>query len=168
MLYMEMLYNAVYENVRKHKDIKLVTTNDRRKRLVSQPNYHTSKHFSEDLMAIEMRKTSVLMNKPIYIGQTVLDFSKILMYDFWYGYLKPMYKNNISLCYMDTDSFIFHVKTDDFYKDISDTLDKWFDTSKNDKKLDRPIEYDVNTGVLGMFKDELKGYIMIEFVSLAS
>ena len=168
MLYMEMLYNAVYENVRKHKDIKLVTTNDRRKRLVSQPNYHTSKHFSEDLMAIEMRKTSVLMNKPIYIGQTVLDFSKILMYDFWYGYLKPMYKNNIKLCYMDTDSFIFHVKTDDFYKDISDTLDKWFDTSKNDKKLDRPIEYDVNTGVLGMFKDELKGYIMIEFVSLAS
>ena len=163
-----MLYNAVYENVRKHKDIKLVTTNDRRKRLVSQPNYHTSKHFSEDLMAIEMRKTSVLMNKPIYIGQTVLDFSKILMYDFWYGYLKPMYKNNIKLCYMDTDSFIFHVKTDDFYKDISDTLDKWFDTSKNDKKLDRPIEYDVNTGVLGMFKDELKGYIMIEFVSLAS
>ena len=168
MLYMEMLYNAVYENVRKHKDIKLVTTNDRRKRLVSQPNYHTSKHFSEDLMAIEMRKTSVLMNKPIYIGQTFLDFSKILMYDFWYGYLKPMYKNNIKLCYMDTDSFIFHVKTDDFYKDISDTLDKWFDTSKNDKKLDRPIEYDVNTGVLGMFKDELKGYIMIEFVSLAS
>ena len=168
MLYMEMLYNAVYENVRKHKDIKLVTTNDRRKRLVSQPNYHTSKHFSEDLMAIEMRKTSVLMNKPIYIGQTVLDFSKILMYDFWYGYLKPMYKNNIKLCYMDTDSFIFHVKTDDFYKDISDTLDKWFDTSKNDKKLDRPIEYDVNTGVLGMFKDELKGSIMIEFVSLAS
>ena len=168
MLYMEMLYNAVYENVRKHKDIKLVTTNDRRKRLVSQPNYHTSKHFSADLMAIEMRKTSVLMNKPIYIGQTVLDFSKILMYDFWYGYLKPMYKNNIKLCYMDTDSFIFHVKTDDFYKDISDTLDKWFDTSKNDKKLDRPIEYDVNTGVLGMFKDELKGYIMIEFVSLAS
>ena len=165
---MEMLYNAVYENVRKHKDIKLVTTNDRRKRLVSQPNYHTSKHFSEDLMAIEMRKTSVLMNKPIYIGQTFLDFSKILMYDFWYGYLKPMYKNNIKLCYMDTDSFIFHVKTDDFYKDISDTLDKWFDTSKNDKKLDRPIEYDVNTGVLGMFKDELKGYIMIEFVSLAS
>ena len=165
---MEMLYNAVYENVRKHKDIKLVTTNDRRKRLVSQPNYHTSKHFSEDLMAIEMRKTSVLMNKPIYIGQTVLDFSKILMYDFWYGYLKPMYKNNIKLCYMDTDSFIFHVKTDDFYKDISDTLDKWFDTSKNDKKLDRPIEYDVNTGVLGMFKDELKGCIMIEFVSLAS
>ena len=168
MLYMEMLYNAVYENVRKHKDIKLVTTNDRRKRLVSQPNYHTSKHFSEDLMAIEMRKTSVLMNKPIYIGQTVLDFSKILMYDFWYGYLKPKYKNNIKLCYMDTDSFIFHVKTDYFYKDISDTLDKWFDTSKNDKKLDRPIEYDVNTGVLGMFKDELKGYIMIEFVSLAS
>ena len=168
MLYMEMLYNAVYENVRKHKDIKLVTTNDRRKRLVSQPNYHTSKHFSEDLMAIEMRKTSVLMNKPIYIGQTVLDFSKILMYDFWYGYLKPMYKNNIKLCYMDTDSFTFHVKTDDFYKDISDTLDKWFDTSKNDKKLDRPIEYDVNTGVLGMFKDELKGSIMIEFVSLAS
>ena len=165
---MEMLYNAVYENVRKHKDIKLVTTNDRRKRLVSQPNYHTSKHFSEDLMAIEMRKTSVLMNKPIYIGQTVLDFSKILMYDFWYGYLKPMYKNNIKLCHMDTDSFIFHVKTDDFYKDISDTLDKWFDTSKNDKKLDRPIEYDVNTGVLGMFKDELKGSIMIEFVSLAS
>ena len=85
-------------------------------------------------MAIEMRKTKVLMDKLIAVGQAVLDISKNLMYEFWYEYLKPMYQNNIKLCYMDTDSFIIHIQTDDFLKDISKDVDKWFDTSRYDKK----------------------------------
>ena len=81
-----------------------------------------------------MRKTKVLMDKLIAVGQAVLDISKNLMYEFWYEYLKPMYQNNIKLCYMDTDSFIIHIQTDDFLKDISKDVDKWFDTSRYDKK----------------------------------
>ena len=92
----KLMNNSVYgktmENIRKHKDIKLVTNNTRRKKLASEPNYHTCKHFSENLIAIEMRKTKMHMRKPVYIGQAVLDISKTLMYEFWYDYIKPNMK----------------------------------------------------------------------------
>ena len=77
------------ENFRKHRDIKLVTTEERRNKLVSEPNYHKTKHFSENLLAIEMKKTKVKMNKPVYLGMSILDISKMLMYEFWYDYIKP-------------------------------------------------------------------------------
>ena len=111
-------------NVRKHRDIKLVTTDKRRNQLVSEPNYHTTKLFSGDLLAIEMKKTKVKMNKPVYLGLSILEISKTLMYEFWYDYIKPKYQNNAKLCYMDTDSFIIHIKTEDFYKDIADDVKK--------------------------------------------
>ena len=92
----KLMNNSVYgktmENIRKHKAIKLVTNNTRRKKLASEPNYHTCKHFSENLIAIEMRKTKMHMRKPVYIGQAVLDISKTLMYEFWYDYIKPNMK----------------------------------------------------------------------------
>ena len=114
-----MLNNAVFgkimENVRKHRDIKLVTTGKRRNQLVSEPNYHTSKCFSEDLIAREMKKIRVKMNKPIYPGMSILDISKTLTYDFWYDYIKPKYQDKAKLCYMDTDSYIIHIRTEDFY-----------------------------------------------------
>ena len=91
------------ENVRKHRDIKLVTTEEKRIKLVSEPNYHTTKQFSENLLAIEMKKTKVKMNKPVYLGMSILDISKTLMYEFWYDYIKPKYKDKAKLCYMDTD-----------------------------------------------------------------
>ena len=75
------------ENVRKYRDIKVVTTDNRRNRLVSEPNYHTAKYFSEDLLAIEMKKIKVKMNKPIYLGMSILDISKTLVYEFWYDYI---------------------------------------------------------------------------------
>ena len=75
------------ENVRKHRDIKLVTTDVKRNKLVSEPNYHTTKRFSENLLAIEMKKTKVKMNKPVYLGMSILDISKTLMYKFWYNRL---------------------------------------------------------------------------------
>ena len=95
--------NAVFgktmENVRKHRDIKLVTTDKRRNQLVSEPNYHTTKYFSENLMAIEMKKkTKVKMNKLIYLGMSILDISKTLMYEFWYDYIKPKYQDRAKLC----------------------------------------------------------------------
>ena len=92
--------NAVFgktmENVRNHRDIKLVTSDKRRSILVSEPNYHSSKCISKDLMIIEMRKVEVKMNKPIYLGQAILDISKTLMYEFWYDYIKPKYGEKAS------------------------------------------------------------------------
>ena len=164
--FFKLMNNSVFgktmENVRNHRDIKLVTTNGRRKKLVSEPNYHTSKHFSENLMAIEMRKTKVVMNKPVYLGQAILDISKTLMYDFWYDYLKPKYGDKVKLCYMDTDNFIVHIETEDFYEDIASNVDKWFDTSAYNEDNNRPLPIGKNKKVIGKFKDEMNGKIMIE------
>ena len=124
--------NAVYgktmENVRKHRIIKLVINDKKRNKLVSEPNYHTTKWFSENLLAIEMKKT-VKMNKPIYLGLAILSLSKIKIYEYWYDEMKPKYGGRIGICYMDTDSFIMHIKTQDVYKDIADDVEKKYDTS---------------------------------------
>ena len=121
------------ENVRNYRDIKLVTSEKRRKRLASQPNYHSCKKFSDNLMAIEMKKTIVKTNKSLYLGASILDISKTLMYKFWYDYLKPRYGDRMKLCYTDIDSFIIYVKTEDFFEDISNDVEKWFDTSSFDE-----------------------------------
>ena len=112
---------------------------------------------------MEMKKTEVKINKPIYLGQAVLDLSKTLMFEFWYDYLKPMYGDKIRLCYTDTDSFIMHIKTDDFYKDISADVDKWFDTSNFNKNDNKPLEIGKHKKVLGKFKDEIGGKMMTKF-----
>ena len=148
------------ENVRNHRDIKLVTTNERRNKLVSEPNYHTTKHFSENLLAIEMRKTKVMMNKPVYLGQAILDISKTLMYEFWYDYVKPKYNENTKLCFMDTDSFIIHIFTEEFYKDIAMNVKRRFDISGYDNNDRRPLPIGINKKIIGMFKEELNGKIM--------
>ena len=125
--------NAVFgktmENVRKHRDIKLVAADKKISKLVSEPNYHTMNCISENLSIIEMKKTKIKMNKPIYLGLSILDISKILLYEFWYGYMKPKYGNDVKLCYMDTDSFVMNIKLEDFYKDIANDVEKMFDTS---------------------------------------
>ena len=92
------------KNVRKHRDIKLVTADKRWNQLVSEPNYNTTKWFSEALLAIEMKKIKVKLNKPIYLGLLILEISKTLMHEFWYDCIKPKYQNNAKLHYMDTDS----------------------------------------------------------------
>ena len=120
--FFKLMNNAAFgktmENLRKHRVIKLVTSNGMRKKLASEPNYHSCKCFSEHLMVIEMKKTKMRMNKLVYVGQAVLDISKTLMYEVWYDYLKPKYGGKVKLCYMDTHSFIFNVETEDFYKDV--------------------------------------------------
>ena len=139
--FFKLINNSVFgktmENIRKHRDIKLVTTNKRRSKLVSEPNYHTMNYISADLSIIEMRRTKVKMNKPIYLGLSILEISKILMYDFWYDYMKQKYNDNVKLCYMDTDSFIMNIKTEDFYKDIANDVEKRFHTSNYE--VDRPL-----------------------------
>ena len=101
------------ENLRKHRDIKLVRTDEKRSKLITEPNYHTTKRFSENLLTIELRKAKVKMNNPAYLGILVLDISKTLMYKFWYDYIKPKYGDRAKLCYTDTDSFIIHIITED-------------------------------------------------------
>ena len=129
----KLMNNSVFEktmeNIRKHRDIKLVTKDKKRCKLVSEPSYHTINLISEDLSIIEMKKTKVKMNKPIYLGLSILEISKTLMYEFWYDYMKPKYNDNVKLCYMDTDSFIMNIKTNDFYKYIASDVENRFDTS---------------------------------------
>ena len=114
-------------------------------------------------MAIEMKKTKVKMNKPIYLGMSILDISKTLMYEFWYDYIKPNYQEKAKLCYMDTGSFIIYIKTGDFYEDIGNDIEKWFDTSNYDEDDKNLLPIGKNKNVIGLFKDELGGKIMKEF-----
>ena len=119
--FFKLMNNTVFgkrmENVRKRRDIKLVKTDKRRNQLASEPNYHIRKYF-QNIFAIEMKKTKVKTNKPVYLGISILDISKTLVYEFWYDYIKPKYQGKSKLCYMDTDRFSIHIKTEDFYKDI--------------------------------------------------
>ena len=162
--FFKLMNNAVFgktmENVRKHRDIKLV----KRNKLVSEPNYHTVNLISENLSIIEMKKVKVKMNKPIYLGLSILEISKIIMYEFWYDYAKKKYGDMVKLRYMDTDSLIMNIKTKDFYKDIAQDVEERFDTSNYD--VDRPLPKGKNMKVIGLMKDELGGGIITEFVAL--
>ena len=161
----KLMNNSVFgktmENIRKHWDIKLVTTDKKRSKLVSEPNYHTINLISS---IIEMEKTKVKMNKPIYLGLSILEISKILMYEFWYDYMKPKYNDNVRLCYMDTNSFIMNIRTNDFYKDIANDVENRFDTSNYE--VNRPLPTGKNKKIIGLMKDELGGKIITEFVAL--
>ena len=160
--------NAVFvktmQTVRKHRDIKLVTTERRRNYLVSEPNYHTTNFFTDNLLAIEMKKTERLMNKPVCLGLSMQELSKILMFEFWYDYVKPKYGEKAKLYYMDTGSFVVYIKTDDIYKNIAEDVETRFDTSNYE--LDRPLPRGKNKKVIGLMKDELGGKIMTKLVGL--
>ena len=117
-------------------------------------------------MAIEMKKTKVKMIKPLYLGMSILDISKTLMYEFWYDYIKPKYGDRAKLCYTDTDSFDIHIITEVFFKDIAPDVDTWFGTSNYDKIDKRTLSIDKNKKVPDVFKDELGGKIISEIVAL--
>ena len=148
----KLMNNSVFgktmENVRKHRDIRLVTTDKKRSKLVSEPNYHTMNLILENLSIIEMKKIKVKMNKPIYLGLSILEISKILMYEFWYDYVKPKDSDNVKLCYTDTDSFIINIKTKDFYKDIANVVEDRFDTSNYE--VYRTLPTGKNKKVIGL------------------
>ena len=119
-------------------------------------------------MAIEMKKTRVKMTKPLYLGMSILDISKTLMYEFWYDYIKPKYGDRAKLCYTDIDSFVIYIVTEDFYEDIGNDVERWFDTSNFDENDKIPLPIGKNKKVPGLFKYELGGKIIIEFSTLRS
>ena len=130
-----------------------------------KPNFKGGVLMGADLMSCEMGKVKVKMNKPVYLGQAILDLSKIIMYEFHYDYMKRKYnESDLKLLYMDTDSLVYDIKTEDFYKDIAEDVETRFDTSGY--VLWRPLPIEKNKKVIGLMKDELGGKIMKEFISL--
>ena len=156
------------KNVRERSKIKIVNGQNTKKleRLIAKPNYKGAFIFEDsNLVSVNMGKSTVLLNKPIYLGQAILDISKTLMYNFFYGYVKPKYGNCARLLFTDTDSLCYEIRTNDFYEDIAEDLPKWFETSNYPEG--HPIG-GVNKKVLGMMKDEAAGKIITEFVGLRS
>ena len=154
------------KNIRNRVDIKLVNDKKRAERLSAKPNFNLCNIFIEDLVAIHMKKTKLVFNKPVYLGMCILDLSKTLMYDFHYNYIKQKYGDNAKLLFTDTDSFMYIIQTEDFYKDISADVKHRFDASDYPDDHPSGIPSGLNKKVIGMFKDEVGGDIIDEFVGL--
>jgi len=168
--FFKLMNNSVFgktmENIRNRVDIRLVTTEKDAKKLISMPNYQHRTIFCENLAAIHMKKTKLVFDKPVYLGMSILDLSKTLMYDFHYNYIKPKYGDRAKLLFTDTDSLAYEIETEDFYKDISKDVKSLFDTSNYPKDHPSCIETGVNKKIIGMFKDEAGGQQITEFVGL--
>ena len=170
--FFKLMNNSVFgktmENIRNRVNIKLVNSEEKFKKLVAKPNYESRKIFNENLVSVHMKKTSLTMNKPVYLGMCILDLSKTLMFDFHYNYIKPKYGNKAKLLFTDTDSFLYEIQTEDFYKDISGDVKNRFDTSDYPEGHPSEIPTGINKKVLGMFKDEAAGKNIKEFIGLRS
>ena len=169
--FFKLMNNSVFgktmENIRNRVNVKLVNSDEKFKKLVAKPNYKgPPKIFDENLVSVHMKKTSLTMNKPVYLGMCILDLSKTLMFDFHYNYIKPKYGNKAKLLFTDTDSFLYEIETEDFYKDISGDVKDRFDTSNYPENHPSGILTGINNKVLGMFKDEAAGKNIKEFVGL--
>ena len=165
MLMNNVVFGKTMENIRKHRNIKLITNREAYLKVVMKPNFKSGVLSGKNLMGCEMGKTKVFMNKPVYLGQAILDLSKIVMHEFHYDYMKRKYNDkDLTLCYMDTDSLIYSIETGDFSKDIADDVKDRFDMSGYNP--DRSLPVGLNKKVIGLMKDELGGEIMTEFVTL--
>ena len=168
--FFKLMNNSVFgktmENIRNRVNIKLVNTGEQFKKLTAKPNYESRKIFNENLVSVHMKNTSLTMNKPVYLGMCILDLSKTLMYDFHYNYIKTKYGDRAKLLFTDTDSFLYEIQTEDFYKDISGDVKDKFDTSNYPENHPSGIPTGINNKVLGMFKDEEAGDNMKEFIGL--
>ena len=166
----KLMNNSVFgktmENIRNRVDVKLVNTEEKLRKLVAKPNFRSRKIFSENLVSVHMKKTSLTMNKPVYLGMCILDLSKTIMYDFHYNYIKPKYGDKAKLLFTDTDSLMYEIETEDFYKDISGDVKDRFDTSDYPENHPSGIPTGINKKVLGMMKDEAGGKTIKEFVGL--
>ena len=171
--FFKLMNNSVFgktmENIRNRVDVKLVNTKEKLRKLVAKPNLKSPpKIFSENLVSVHMRKTSLTMNKPIYLGMCILDLSKIIMFDFHHNYIKSKYADKAKLLFTDTDSLMYEIETEDFYKDIAGDVKDKFDTSDYPENHPSGIPTGENKKVLGMMKDEAAGKIIKEFVGLRS
>ena len=168
----KLMNNSVFgktmENIRKRVNVKLVTNENALNKLAKKPNYKEVNIFHENLIAVHVEKTTVKLNKPIYLGMSILDLSKTLMYKFHYDYIKPKYGKNADLLFTDTDSLCYEIRTEDIIKDISDDVPDWFDTSNYDKDHPSGITTGANKKVVGMMKDECGSKHIKKFVGLRS
>ena len=168
--FFKLMNNSVFgktmENIRKRRDIQLVTSEKKALKLIAKPNFKHRTIFTENLVAIHMGRTKIVFNKPIYVGMSILDVSKTLMYDFHYNYIKKKYGEKAKLVFTDTDSLEYDVETEDFFKDISDDVKAKFDTSAYPENHESGIPTGINKKVIGMMKDECAGKIMTETVWL--
>ncbi|CAH3198068.1 unnamed protein product, partial [Porites evermanni] len=168
--FFKLMNNSVFgktiENIRKRQNIILIDDRKKAAKLTSRPNFDRATIFDCNLIAVHMKKTEVHFNKPVYVGQAILDLSKTLMFDFHYNYIKKKYRNKAELMFTDTDSLLYQIHTDDFYRDISYNILEKFDTS--DYPPDHPsgIPTGVNKKVIGMFKDEVAGRQITKSVGL--
>ena len=170
----KLMNNSVFgktmENLRKRVDIKLVITdcldkaeNEKLRKIIAKPSFNRRVKFSDELSAIHVNKTSLRLNKPIYVGFSVLDLSKHLMYDWYYNNLKKKYGENCTLLYTDTDSLLVDIKTDDVYKDMAETKDEY---DFSDYPKDHPLYNETNKKTIGKMKDECAGTPIAEYIGL--
>ena len=168
--FFKLMNNSVFgktmENIENRVDVRLVTSEKEALKLSAKVNYDRCTIFDENLVAVHMRKTKLVYDKPIYLGMSILDLSKTLMYDFHYNYIKKKYGYKAKLLFTDTDSLAYEIQTDDFYADIAGDVERLFDTSDYPKDHPSGIKAGVNKKVIGMFKDEAAGNQIEEFVGL--
>ena len=167
----KLMNNSVFgktmENPRKPVNIKLVRTdgteNEKIRKIIAKPNFNRRVKFSDELSAIPVNKTNPMLNKPIYVGFSVLDLSKKLMYKWYYNNLKKRYRENCTLLYTDTDSLLVDIKTHNIYKDMAESKDKY---DFSDYPKDHPLYGELNKKILGKMKDECAGIPIAEYVGL--
>ena len=168
--FFKLMNNTVFgktiENIRKRQNIKLVDNRKIALRLSSRPNFERATIFDKNLIAAHMKKTVVYFNKPVYVGQAILDLSKTLMFDFHYNYIKDKYDTKAELLFTDTDSLMYQIRTNDFYKDIKKDVESKFDTSDYPASHPSGIPTGLNKKVIGMFKDEVAGKQITHFIGL--
>ena len=168
--FFKLMNNSVFgktiENIRKRQNVNIIDNRKMAVKLSSKPNFERLTIFDENLVAVHMKKTEVYFNKPIYVGQAILDLSKTLMFDFHYNYIRKKYNNKAELLFTDTDSLMYLIQTEDFYKDINKDVKKKFDTSDYPENHPSGIKTGVNKKVIGKFKDEAAGKQITHFVGL--
>ena len=168
--FFKLMNNSVFgktiENIRKRQNIFLIDNRKKAAKLTSRPNFDRATIFDKNLIAVHMKKTEVYFNKPVYVGQAILDLSKTLMFNFHHNYIQKKYKDRAELLFTDTDSLLYLIHTDDFYKDISYDIETKFDTSDYPPNHPSGILTGVNKKVIGMFKDEVAGRQITHFVGL--
>ena len=168
--FFKLMNNSVFgktiENIRKRQNIILIDNREKAVKLSSRPNFNRATIFDKNLIAVHMKKKEVYFNKPVYVGQAILDLSKTLMFDFHYNYIRKKYSDKAELMVTDTDSLLYHITTDDFYKDISKDIKKKFYTSDYPPNRESGILTGVNKKVIGKFKDEVAGKQITHFVGL--
>ena len=168
--FFKLMNNSVFgktiENIRKRQNIILVDDRKKAVKLTTRPNFDRVTIFDSKLVAVHMKKTEVYFNKPVYVGQAILDLSKTLMFDFHYDYIRNKYNDRAELLFTDTDSLLYLIYTGDFYKDISLDIEDKFDTSDYPPNHESGILTRVNKKVIGMFKDEVAGQQITHFVGL--